>query len=283
VAASLFGATTNSERGPALVVYSAAGAAAVTYLNLAIATATPLAWSPDSRYLAVALQSTAVTNTASQSGLAVIDTSTGAVTTIAHGQISGASFALDGSDRIAYGRAAALTLSAPTNIFLSGPDGSAARLLTRDGHSLNPVWGPRFIAYDRERPRRNDAPVYQIWLSSPAGGPARQLTSLRVRSLVSGLVPIAVSGDGGRLLAEFEGQDTSEAWTVDVSSRRARRLTVRGQPVMGGGISRDGRTVLIDENALEGPASNGRVATISFAGGRSKLLIAHGSQASWNR
>jgi hypothetical protein len=57
---------------------------------------------------------------------------------------------------------------------------------------------------------------------------------------------------------------------------------VRGQPVIGAGISRDGRTVLIDENALEGPASGGRVARIPFAGGRSKVLIAHGSQASWN-
>jgi hypothetical protein len=77
VAASLFGATTNSEQGPALVIYSTLGATAVTYLSLATATATPLAWSPDSRYLAVSLQSTSLTNTANHSALAVIDTSTG--------------------------------------------------------------------------------------------------------------------------------------------------------------------------------------------------------------
>jgi hypothetical protein len=51
---------------------------------------------------------------------------------------------------------------------------------------------------------------------------------------------------------------------------------------MGAGIASDGRTVLIDENGLQGPASGGRVATIPFTGGRRRLLIAHGSQASWN-
>ena len=283
VAVGLFGATTNSEQGPALAVYSALAAPALTYLNLASATATPLAWSPDSRYLAVSLQSTSVTDIARRSGLAVIDTTTGLVRTIAHGQISGASFAQDGSDRIAYARAPSLSLSAPVNVYVSAADGSARRALTRDGRSLNPVWGLRYIAYDRERLRAGDAPVFQIWLATPNGGGARRLTNVRVRSLVVGLVPIAFSSDGSRLLAEFEGQDTSEAWTVLVKSQRARRLSVRGQPVVGAGLSGDGRAVLIDEASFEGPPSDGRVAEIPFAGGRSKVLVAHGAQASWNR
>lgn len=284
VAAGLFGATASSEQGPGLAIYPASGAApVVTYLNLATATATPLAWSPDSRYLAVALQSTSVTNIAKLSGLAVIDTTTGAVTTIAHGQIYGASFAQDGSDRIVYGRAPSLSLSAPTNLYTSGPGGTGRRTLTKDGRSLNPVWGPRYIAYDRERLRHNDASVFQIWLTSPSGGHARRLTNVPVRSLVSGLVPIGFSSNGSRLLAEFEGQDTSEAWTVLISSGRARRLTVRGEPVVGAGLSRDGSTVLIDEKSFEGPPSGGRVAQIPFAGGRSRVLVAHGSQAGWNR
>ena len=283
VAVGLFGASANSEQGPSLAVYSALGAPTLTYLNLATATATPLAWSPDSRYLAVSLQSTSVTNIAQRSGLVVIDTTTGLISTIAHGQISGASFAEDGSDRIAYARAPSLALAAPVNLYLSRPDGSGSRALTHDGRSLNPVWGPRYIAYDRERLRPGDAPVFQIWLAKPSGGRARRLTNVRVRSLVAGLVPIAFSSNGSRLLAEFEGQDTSEAWTVLVKSKRARRLTVRGQPVLGAGLSGDGRTVLIDESSLESPPSDGHVAEIPFAGGRSKVLVAHGSQASWNR
>jgi hypothetical protein len=283
VAASLFGATLNSEEGPALAVYSATGAPSSEYLSLVTATAMPLAWSPDSRYVAVSLMSTAVSNIAKQSGLAVIDTQTGTVTTIMHGAISGASFAPDGSDRLVFARAPSLAVNAQTNIYLSQPNGAAISQLSHDGRSLNPVWGPSYIAYDRERLRRNDAPVYQIWLLAPSGGRARRLTNVHVRSLVVGLVPLAFSSDGSRLLAEYGGQDTSEAWAVRVPSGRAKRLTVRGQSVVGAGLSRDGSTVLIDEQGFEGPPSSGRVARMPFAGGRPSVLVAHGSQGSWNR
>jgi hypothetical protein len=284
VAASAFGAVVGTqEQGPAIVIYSTTAAAApLNALSLATATAQPLAWSPDSRYLAVALQSTTLPSEAG-SGLAVIDTTTGAVTTIAHGQIYGASFAQDGSDRIVYGRAPSLLLSAPTNLYVSGPEGSGTRAFTNNGHSLNPVWGPKYIAYDRERPRHDYASVFQIWLQPPGGGAARRVTDTHPNELVSGLVPLAFSSNGGRLLTQFEGQDTSEAWTVVVASGKTHRLTVRGQPVTAAGLSRDGSTVLIDEKSFEGPPSGGRVAQIPFAGGRPKVLVAHGAQASWNR
>jgi hypothetical protein len=281
VAASLFGSGASSESGPALAIYSTQGAAPLTYLNLATATATPLAWSRDLRYVAVALQSSSA-NAARGSGLVVIDLGAHTLTRIARGQIYGASFAPDGSDRIVYGRAASLSLPAPVNVYRSGPDGSGLTALTRDGRSLNPVWGNHGIAYDRERLRRNDAPVYQIWLRSATGSGLRRLTNIRVPTLVSGLVPLAFSHDGTRLLAEFEGQDTSEAWTVRVARARAHRLTVRGRSVQGAGISRDGATLLVEQGGLGEPASGGRVATIPFAGGRAKVVVAHGAQASWN-
>jgi hypothetical protein len=283
VAASLFGATANSEKGPALGLYSALGAPVLDYLDLETATSLPLAWSPDSRYLAIARQSTGVTNIAAGSGLDVIDTQTGSVTSIAEGQIYGASFAQDGSDRLVFALAHSLSLSAPTNLYLSNPDGTGVKRFSGDGRSLNPVWGPRYIAYDRERLRRNDAPVFQIWLRAPTAASARKRTSVPVRSLVSGLVPLAFSAGGSRLLAEFEGQDTSEAWTVGVPSGRARRLTLGRRQLIGAGISRDGRTVLIDQGSFEEPPSSGRVLAIPFAGGRAKVLVAHGAQASWNR
>ncbi len=284
VAASLFGATANSEKGPAIGIYSAHGAPVVNYLDLETATSLPLAWSPDSRYLAVARQSTELTNIAAGSGLDVIDTQTGVVSSISEGQIYGASFAQDGTDRIVFALAHSLSPSAPTNLYVSNVDGTGTTRLTSDGRSLNPVWGPRYIAYDHERLRRNDAPVFQIWLRAPSAvARGRKLTSVTVRSLVSGLVPLAFSAGGSRLLAEFEGQDTSEAWAVTVASGRARRLTVRRRSVVGAGISSDGRTVLIDEGAFEEPASNGRIASIPFAGGRSKVLVGHGAEGSWNR
>jgi hypothetical protein len=296
VAASLFGTGGASESGPALAIWGAGGGPIgaeppLTYFNLATETATPLAFSRDLRYLAVQLQSTSATNAGSE--LAVIDlglnrsqisgTPLGpTVKTIARGQIYGASFAPSGSDRIIYGRASSSSLSAPVNLYVSNPDGSGLSALTRDGRSLNPVWGSRGIAYDQRRLRRNDAPVYQIWLRPASGSRARRLTNIRVRSLASGLVPLAFSSDGRRLLAEFEGQDTSEAWTVRVPAGRARRVTVRGRSVVGAGISGDGRTLLIEEGSFLEEASAGRVATVPFAGGRSRVLISHGAQVSWN-
>jgi Tol biopolymer transport system component len=252
----------------------------LTYFNLATETATPLAWSRDQRYLAVQL--TSVANAGSGLGLAVIDLGLHTVKTIARGQIYGASFAPNGSDRIVYGRAGSSSLSAPVNVFLSNPDGSGQSALTRDGRSLNPVWGRLGIAFDKRRLRRNDAPVYQIWLRSASGSSVRRLTNIRVRSLASGLVPLAFSADGKRLLAQFEGQDTSEAWTVRVPTGNARRVTVRGRSVVGAGISGNGRTLLIEEGSFLEEASAGRVATVPFGGGGSRVLISHGSQASWN-
>lgn len=284
IAASLFGASAgSSETGPALAVYSTAGAPTQTYFDLAGETTEPLAWSADGRYVAVDVQSTKLKNAAKLSGLAIVDITTGTAKMIARGQIFGASFAPNGSDEVVYGRAAKQTLTAPVNLYRSNADGSGTVALTRDGRSLFPLWGPTAIAYDRERLRREDAPVYQIWLRSTSGA-TRRLTNVRVRTLVSGLTPLAFSADGSRLLAQFVGQDTSEAWTVSVPSGRARRLAPRSPrfPLQAAGISSDGSTVLVNEGGVDGPASEGRVATLPFAGGRSTVLVAHGSQASWN-
>lgn len=288
VAASLFGAGAGGqESGPSLAVYPAAGGTPAQFGDIATASALPLAWSPDSRYLAVALQSTGFQDAAATSGLDVLDTATGRLTPIATGFIYGASFAPDGSDRLVYARAPSQSLSAAVNLYVAYPEGGETRRVTDDGRSLNPLWGPRWIAYDRERLRHDDAPEYQVWLRpASASGQARprRLTDVRVGPLVSGLVPVAFSASGGRLLSEFEGQDTSEAWTASVPSGRARRLRVgrRHTNAIAAGISRSGATLLIDEGFLEGPPSADRVATVPFAGGPAKVLVAHGGQASWN-
>jgi hypothetical protein len=283
IAASLFGASPgNSESGPALAIYSTAGVPTQTYFNLAGETVQPLAWSRDGRYVAVDIQSTKLKSAAKLSGLGIVDVMTGAANVIAHGQIFGASFAPNGSDEVVFGRAANQTLTAPVNVYRSNADGSGMVALTRDGRSLFPLWGPRAIAYDRERLRRADAPVYQIWLRSPNGA-TRRLTNVRVRSLVSGLMPLAFCADGSRLLAQFVGQDTSEAWTVRVASGRVHRLTPKGArlPLQAAGISSDGSRVLVNVGGVDGPASEGRVATLPFAGGRASVLVARGAQAGW--
>jgi len=283
VAASLFGTGASATFGPALAVYAAAGKSAQrNYLSRASVIATPLAWSPDSRYLAVFFQETAIRSSGDRSGLAVVDTASDSLAKIAYGQIFGASFAPDGSDRIVYGRAPSLSGSAPVNLYVSGPEGAGEHALSADGRSLNPVWGPRYIAYDRESLRSGEAPAFQVWLASPTRTALRRVTHVGVGPLVTGLVPIAFSADGSRLLAEYEGQDTSEAWTVRVASGRAHRLTAGGRSAMAAGISRSGTTVLVDEGSFEEPPSSGRIATLPFAGGRASVLVARGGQASWN-
>jgi hypothetical protein len=283
VAVSLFGASAgNEEQGPSLGIYPAAGGPIANYLSLETATATPLAWSPDSRYLAVYRQSNQLANIAAGSGLDVIDTQTGAVHSIAEGAIYGASFARDGSDRLVFALAHSLSPSATTNLYESEADGTGLRRITGDGRSLNPVWGPAYIAYDRER-MRHLSPEYQIWLATPTGAPLRKVTHIAVGALSQGLVPLDFSADGLRLLAEFEGEDTSNAYAVSMTSGRARTVTVHNRTVQGAGISSDGSTLLIDENSFEQPPSDGRVSIVPFAGGHSTVLVAHGSQGSWNR
>jgi hypothetical protein len=283
VAVSLFGAAPGpEEHGPSIGVYSASGAPLAGYFDLETATATPLAWSPDSRYLLVYRQSNEPVLIAEGSGLDVLDTLTGAITSIAEGIVYGASFARDGSDRIVFALSHSLSPSAPVNLYVSEVDGAGVHRITSDGRSLYPVWGPSDIAYDHERMRKL-SPEYQIWLAPPSGGHARKVTHIPVEPLAQGLVPLAFSASGSRLLAEFEGEDTSDAWTVRVGSGRAREVTAHGRSVQGAGISGDGNTLLVDEDSFEQPPSDGRIATIPFAGGHPKVLIAHGSQASWNR
>jgi hypothetical protein len=110
----------------------------------------------------------------------------------------------------------------------------------------------------------------------------RKLTHVRVGSLVQGLVPLAFSADGARLLAEFEGEDTSEAYAVDVATGRARGVRVGRQEVQAGGISSDGSTLLLDTDSFEQAPSRGRIVTQPWAGGSPTVLVAHGGQASWN-
>jgi hypothetical protein len=279
VAASLFGSGGLTESGPSLGLYPTSGGAPIQLGDLAHQLATPLAWSPDSRYLAVGLQSTAIKNVAANSDLAVLDTTTDVLKPVMTGIVYGASFAPDGSDRLVFGRSASQIYTAHVDLYSYAPNGTVIRVTT-DGRSLNPIWGPKYIAYDRERLRHDDAPVYEIWLRGSSGRP-RQLTRIKVRTLVSGLVPLGFSQSGSRLLAEFVGQDTSEAWTVQVASGRARAVRIGRRNVVGGAISADGSHLLVAEGGLDGPASQDNVVTVPFSGGPAKLLVAHAAEPSW--
>lgn len=245
----------------------------------AASTVQPVSWSPDSRYLAVAFTG----DHASSSGLGVLDVGTSGrlgVGAVAHGFVYGASFAPSGPDRLVYAAAGSQSLGARVDLHTVAADGTGSRRLTRDGRSLYPVWARNGIFFDRERLRgRQNAPAFQVVLRR--GSRTTQLTHMRIPALVEGLVPLAASADGNRLLAEYSGQDTSYAWTIQLRPRRVREVRVRGRLVQGGSISRNGRTLLIDEGAFMNPASSGRVETLPFGGGAARRLT-WGSSPSWN-
>ena len=261
-----------------MVLYSASGGSPHRYFGGVDATAAAAAFSPDSRYLAVVLSST-VPASAASSGLAVIDTRTFASRIIARGQIYGVSFAPGGSDRIAYGWAASPSLTAPVDVHVVGATGSGAVRITEDGRSLNPVWGRDGIAFDHERLRADAEPAYQVWLMGSDGSARRPLTSLAIPPLREGLVPVGFSDRGSRLLAQYEGQNTGEAWVLTLSSGRATPL---GADLSAGALSRDGASVLVDRGGFLNPPDQGIVESLPVAGGPPRVLAAHGSEPSWN-
>jgi hypothetical protein len=279
---SLVAASAPGLSGAALILYSTTGASSRKLFDAGRTTATATSWSPDSRFLAVILASTDP-NSDAASGLAVIDVTAGRYRVIARGPIYGASFASDGSNRVAYAAAAGPALAAPVDIHLAAADGSRAEQLTRDGRSLNPVWSRGTIAFDRERLRNGAAPAYQVWTMAEDGSHRRQLTDARVPPLLDGLVPIGFSPEGGTLLAEYEGLDTSQAWTVTMATGAARALRVGGRTVSAGAISLQGSSALVDLGGYLNPPDRGVVEAVPLNGGRPTVLSRHGADPSWNR
>ncbi len=272
------GALVAASGASGLLVYPSAGGPPRRYFAGPAATATAVAFSPDSRYLAVALTSTnPVSDRAS--GLAVIDTTTNDYRILARGQIYGASFAPDGSDRIAYASATSPALNARVDIYEIGADGTGLAQITRDGRSLNPLWGPGVIAFDHERLRADAEPAYQVWITTSDGGIRHALSDLSIPPLRDGLVPIAFSEAGTVLLAEYVGQDTSQAWLLGLPAGRAERLAAG---LVGAGLSRDGQRALVERGGFLSAPSHGVIETVPLAGGRPRVLVRHGSEPSWN-
>ncbi len=264
------------QSGTAVVLYSTTGGPKHTFATSSAFPAA-LAWSPDSHYIAVSLDSTA-TNGVTGAGLAVIDTTTDTFKVIVKGEISGASFAVNGSDTIVYGLSSSLSLNAPLNLHTILPNGTAGAQLTHNGNSLNPVWGAKGIVFDRETRRGPDAnPANQLWLLN--GTHLQQLTHQNVPQLLSGLVPIAVSANGNRLLVEQEGEDTSDAWTLQISPLQLHQVKAF---VQGGGISSDGSTLLVDSGAFENVANAGTVETIPFGANSPVHKLTRGAFPTWN-
>jgi hypothetical protein len=202
---------------------------------------------------------------------------------VASGVIRGFSFSPD-SASVVFGTAGRNDAgNAPSDLYSVRLEDKLRQRITRDRKSLNPLWREDGIIHDRMRARDDGSPAYNLFEIQPDGGSLRRITSLRITSgLMSGLVPLELSANGSRLLAQFIGQDVSVAFRVNPSTGKTKAIdTDFENGLMGFDLTADGRTVL---GHTGGPVPTGahNVVTIPYAGGEPRVLVRRASFPDWN-
>jgi hypothetical protein len=201
----------------------------------------------------------------------------------ASGNIRGFSFSLD-SRAVVFGTSGQDgSLDAPSDLYRVGLDGGSRVRVTRDRKSLNPLWGRVGIIHDRQRRREGDAPSYNLFEIQPDGGSLRRITALRIPQLVSGLIPLELSANGKRLIAEFVGQDTRVGFAVNPESGSVRALSRDFENgFVAANLSADGRTVL-GHTGGPNPGRASNVVAMPYRGGRAKVLVRRAAFPDWSR
>lgn len=223
----------------------------------------PIAWSPDSRLLAV--QGT--------HGLAIVDARTLRATPIRLPEASGNfSFSPDGTMLVFQH-----STGAGSDIYTVRRTDGAIQRLTDDRRSGYPLWGPTGIAFERFGPDRCANCRGDVWVMNADGGDQHQLTHTH-----AGIYPAAWSADGRRLLAAYPATHNGKLYAVDVSSGAARPLTPFVGDLYAQGLSRDGRTVLAAIGCGGTVSPYGIVETIPFAGGAPTVIVRGPCRASSN-
>ena len=163
----------------------------------------------------------------------------------ASGNIRGFSFSPD-SKAIAFGTAGHdQSFDSPTDLYSFSIADKQRTRITRDRKSLNPLWTDRGIIHDRQRIRDNAAPSYNLFEIKPDGGSLRRITALTIPPLSSGLIPLELSENGKRLIAEFVGQDTSVGFAVNPKTGKVRALSRDSENgFVAADLTADGTTVL---------------------------------------
>jgi Tol biopolymer transport system component len=247
------------------------------------------AWSSDSSRIAVLLGPEA-----GKQRLTVIDVATGVRQTIAGGFFSGASFSPQGSEQLVYAKAASEGFPARSDVYRIDllPPGAVSvapvlpHRLTTDHRSSSPLWGPNetivFVKHLGEK-HRQYGPKNDLFLMNPQGSHVKRLTNTKVDPLLSGLSPTEWSSSGKHLLAEFGGQDTSYAVTVNPKTGAERALTrEREVGFVGTAISKDGTAVLGSLGGFE-PGPGHKVVAIPYRGGIPKVLADNAAEPDWSR
>jgi hypothetical protein len=238
------------------------------------------AWSPDSSTIA-ALRGPEI----GKQNLVLTELASGAQRTVASGFFNGFSFSPDGTELV-FGRATSERFPPRTDIFRVPVTGGRPVQITHDHRSEDPLWGPAgrvvFVKLLGAR-KRKFGPKNELYLMNSNGGQVHRLTHTKVDPLLQGLFPTEWSVDGSRLLAEFEGQDTSYAVAVDPRTGAQRPVGMTGeQGFVGTALSSDGTTVLGFTGGFE-PGPHHRVATFPYGGGPPTILARNAFEPSWSR
>ncbi|HEX7293589.1 MAG TPA: hypothetical protein VF259_03510 [Solirubrobacterales bacterium] len=246
-----------------------------------------LAWSPDSTHIAAV-----VGPELGPRRLVLLDLAGGTQTFVARGFFGGFGFSPDSSE-IAYSVAQSEDYPPRSDVFrFPVPIPGAVNVrapepvrLTKDRRSSDPLWGPTgqivFVkAVDAKK--RKYAPKNELFLMNPQGKGVKRLTNTKVPPLLQGLFPTDWSADGTRLLAEFEGQDTSYAVTVNPKTGAQRPVVAKENGFVGTALSADGKLVLGFTDVFD-PRSGRKVATVPYGGGNLKVLVKDAREPDWNR
>ncbi len=217
--------------------------------------------------------------------LVLIDVQTGRQRVVATGYFGGFSFSPNGA-QLVYSKAASERYPPKTDVYRVPTLGGKTVALTRDHRSGDPLWGPTgkiaFVKY-LDANKRQYGPKTEIYLMNSNGGGVKRLTHTKVDPLLTGLFPTDWSGNGSRLLAEFEGQDTSYAVTVNPRTGAQQPVYKAAEAgFVGTALSNDGKLVLGFTGGFE-PGPNHDVATAPYTGGKPKTLVASAYEPDWNK
>jgi len=215
--------------------------------------------------------------------LVVIDLVSGKQRVVAQGFFNGFSFSPDGHQLVFSRTGKSFALNG--NLFRVGVGGGKPVTLTGNHKSISPLWSPDGrIVFDKVRNLKSPVgPKAQLYVMNENGGGVRQLTHTNVKPLLFGLSPVAFSANGSRLLAEFGGQDTAYAVTVNPRTG-AERKVIPGDMEMGyfgTAISKDGKLVLGVTSVEPGPRQH--IAVVPYGGGKKKVIVANGYEPDWSR